>query len=64
MLRKSNALEAFKRTASALLALAMIAGPSFADEPATLNIKSIPNVNVRIYGFIENVLNAKFIIIP
>ena len=32
----------------------MIAGPSFADETATLSIKSIPNVNVRMYGFIEN----------
>jgi hypothetical protein len=54
MLRKSNALDVFKRTASSLLVLAMIAGPSFADETATLSIKSIPNVNVRMYGFIEN----------
>jgi len=54
MLKKSNVLEAFRKLASSLLALAMVAGPVLADEPATLNIKSIPNVNVRIYGFIEN----------
>ena len=27
---------------------------AFADEPATLTVKSIPNLNIRMYGFIEN----------
>jgi hypothetical protein len=54
MLTKSKAQVALSKVACSLLALAMIAGPSFADETATLSIKSIPNVNVRMYGFIEN----------
>ena len=54
MFMKNKAREALSKAACSLLALAMIAGPSFADETATLSIKSIPNVNVRMYGFIEN----------
>jgi len=54
MLTKSKAQVALSKVACSLLALAMIAGPSFADETATLSIKNIPNVNVRMYGFIEN----------
>ena len=54
MLRKSKVLDAFRSMASSLLALAMIAGTVHADETATLSIKSIPNVNIRMYGFIEN----------
>ena len=54
MLMKSKVREALSKAACSLLALAMMAGPSFADETATLSIKSIPNVNVRMYGFIEN----------
>ena len=54
MFIKNNVKEALSKAACSLLALAMIAGPSFADETATLSIKSIPNVNVRMYGFIEN----------
>jgi len=54
MFIKNNVKEALSKAACSLLALAMIAGPSFADETASLSIKSIPNVNVRMYGFIEN----------
>ncbi len=54
MFKKSTVLELVKKLASSLLALTMIVGPALADETATLSIKSIPNVNVRIYGFIEN----------
>jgi hypothetical protein len=46
------------RRASQLLASFLVVGlafgPVIADETATLSIKSIPNVNVRMYGFIEN----------
>jgi hypothetical protein len=55
MLRKSNALDVIKRMASSLLALVLLGGTTVhADETATLSIKSIPNVNVRMYGFVEN----------
>jgi len=54
MFMKNKTQETLSKAACSLLALAMIAGPSFADETATLSIKSIPNVNVRMYGFIEN----------
>jgi hypothetical protein len=54
MFMKRKVREAFSKAACSLLALAMVAGPSFADETATLSIKSIPNVNVRMYGFVEN----------
>ena len=54
MFMKNKVQEALSKAACSLLALAMIAGPGFADETATLSIKSIPNVNVRMYGFMEN----------
>src|ERR1017187_9058107 len=54
MFMKRKAREALSKGACSLLALAMVAGPSFANETATLSIKSIPNVDVRMYGFVEN----------
>lgn len=54
MFMKIKVREALSKAACSLLALAMVAGPSFANETATLSIKSIPNVDVRMYGFVEN----------
>jgi len=54
MFTKHKIADVFKRLASSLLALFIITGPVLADETATLSIKSIPNVNIRMYGFIEN----------
>jgi len=54
MLKKSKALDTLKRVVSSLLAVAVVVGPAFADETAALTIKSIPNVSVRLYGFVEN----------
>jgi hypothetical protein len=54
MFTKDKVAEALKRLVSSLLALTVVAGPVFADETATLTIKNIPNVSVRMYGFIEN----------
>ena len=48
-----KALESMKRTLCFSLVLAMLAVNVRADETATLSVKSIPNVNIRMYGFIE-----------
>ena len=54
MLNRSKTLKGLACLASSSLVLALISVPAHADETATLSIKSIPNVNVRMYGFIEN----------
>jgi hypothetical protein len=54
MFKKDKVADVFKRLASSFLALSIVAGPVLADETATLTIKNIPNVSVRMYGFIEN----------
>jgi hypothetical protein len=53
MLKMRNVLNVLKRITSPLLALAIVAGPAFAAEPANLVI-NVPNVTVRMYGFVEN----------
>jgi hypothetical protein len=45
---------ALRRLSASLLALTVVTVPVLADETATLTIKSIPNVSVRMYGFVEN----------
>ena len=47
-------IEPVRAFISLLVILGMVAGPVAADQTATLSIKSIPNVNVRMYGFVEN----------
>lgn len=54
MQTKNEKGDVLRRLTAGLLAISMIAGPAMADETATLSIKSIPNVNVRMYGFMEN----------
>lgn len=46
--------ESLRCLISLLLVVGIAAAPVMADETATLSIKSIPNVNIRMYGFIEN----------
>ena len=49
-----KALNLMKRVTCLSLVLGMLGVEARADETATLSIKNIPNVNVRMYGFIEN----------
>lgn len=49
-----KAFESMKRLLCASLAFAMIGVQAHADETATLSVKSIPDVNIRMYGFVEN----------
>jgi hypothetical protein len=47
-------MELIKRGTCLSLVLAILGSQAHANENATLSIKSIPNVDVRIYGFVEN----------
>ena len=47
-------IKRMKAVLSLILAGGMLAAPVVADEPATFTIKAIKDVNVRLYGFIEN----------
>jgi hypothetical protein len=46
--------ESFRCLISLFLVAGIAVGPVAADETATLSVKSIPNVNIRMYGFVEN----------
>src|ERR1700757_4256078 len=59
--RRNIVIKAFregKQAIKCMLSLFLVAGiavgPVMADENAQLTVKSIPNVNVRLYGFVEN----------
>jgi hypothetical protein len=43
-----------KKLVALALALATFAGPALADEPATLSVGKIKDLNIKIYGFMEN----------
>jgi len=48
-----KAPELMKRAMCLSLVLGMLGVEAHADETATLSIKSIPDVNIRMYGFVE-----------
>ena len=43
-----------KKLVALALALATFAGPAMADETATLSVSKIKDLNIKIYGFVEN----------
>lgn len=50
---KSSRGERLRALMAVILAGGMMTGSAFADENAQLTVKSIPNVNIRMYGFVE-----------